>query len=92
MKNNHFKVKMEDIVPDGYDKNIPFILRYYQILPKYYFFSQDKTNSLICVMNMGTGKTSLAIFMFLEYINKFKKSNFIYNSIILHVNEAGLHL
>lgn len=77
---------MEDIIPSGYDRNIPFILRYYQILPKYYFFSQNKTNSLICIMNMGTGKTSLAIFMFLEYINKYKKSQFIESSIDVKTN------
>ena len=77
---------MEDIVPSGYDRNVPFILRYYQILPKYYFFSQTNTNSLICIMNMGTGKTSLSIFMFLEYINKFKKSQFIDSSIEIKNN------
>lgn len=77
---------MESVIPKGYDSNIPFILRYYQILPKYYFFSQSETNALICVMNMGTGKTSLAIFTFLEYINKFKKSQFIDETIDIKDN------
>ena len=72
---------MENVIPKNYDPNIPFILKYYQILPKYYFLSQSETNSLVCVMNMGTGKTSLSIFMFLDYINRYKKSQFISKSI-----------
>ena len=72
---------MENIIPSGYDQNIPFILRHYQVLPKYYFLSQSRINTLVCVMNMGTGKTALAIYMFLDYINKYRKSQFIDDTI-----------
>lgn len=54
-----------------------FILRYNQVIPKYYLLSNPNLHSLILHYSMGSGKTSAAIFISTYYFDIFKKEKFL---------------
>lgn len=67
--------------PVDYDPNSifqrEFILQSYQVIPKYYFLSSSTTSLVLCYA-LGSGKSSCAVFVLLNYLNLYKM--FIFNN------------
>lgn len=74
---NHFEIdKMNQNVYNNINyENKPtsdFVLKYYQVLPKYYMMDNN-LNVLICNYGLGSGKTAVAVYIVLEYLNRMNK-------------------
>ena len=57
-------------------KNNSFILRPYQVIPKYYLISNPNSNTLIASFSMGAGKSALGVFTLLYNLEIYRMYNF----------------